>query len=248
MGGASATMDPSTHTIVVENESVWGKYVKVHPEARSLKNKSQPMYNSWVEIFGTNRATGVGSIDVGNIVTEMLNEARALNVEPGANHTIRPPACSVREGAAEGVEYNALSIDAMSRSASKKKTNLLEKRKHSEDPAEAFESIMGTWMEDTKVVLGSIANQLNHPKQTQAETDSSRRAALFQALHELPVLLLDDRIKATRHLAHNNGDRDAFWKMDKETRSHFVMMLLGANFGSFDLSVDLFCCIVFSFI
>ncbi|PIN02049.1 hypothetical protein CDL12_25441 [Handroanthus impetiginosus] len=208
-----ATMDPSTYTIVVENESVWDEYVKVHQEARSLKNRSQPMYDSWVEIFGTDRATGVGSIDAGDIVTEMLNKACAPNVEVGADDTIQPLSlpCSARKGTLEGAEYDALSMEATPGSASKNKTNPLSKRKHSEDAAE-----------------------LNQPKQTQAEMDSSRRAALFQVLRELPVLSLDDRINATRHLAHNKGDMDAFWRMDKKTLGRFVMILLGANFGSFD--------------
>ncbi|PIN01434.1 hypothetical protein CDL12_26060 [Handroanthus impetiginosus] len=192
------------------------------------------MYGSWVEIFGTDRATGIGSIDIGDIVTELLNEARAPNVDAGTDDTTQPPPRSAREDELGGAENEALSAEATSGSASKKKTNPLGKRKHSDDAADAFESMMGTWMDDTKVVLGSIADQLNQPKQTQAETDSSRRTALFQALRELTVLSLDDRIKATRHLAHNKGDRDAFWGMDKEARGRFVMMLLGANFGSFN--------------
>ncbi|PIN21789.1 hypothetical protein CDL12_05508 [Handroanthus impetiginosus] len=236
-GGAGATMDPNTHTIVAENELVWDEYVKVHyiikilvflfirstQKGRFLKNRPQPMYNSWFKFFGTNRVTGVGSIDVVDIVTEMLNETRAPNVEFGTDDTIQPPYCSVREGAQKGAEYDALSTEATSGSTSKKKTNLLGRQK-----------IMG----DTKEVLSSIANQLNHPKQTQAEMNSPRRTALLQALCELPVLSLDDRIKATHHLAHNKGNMDAFWGMDKEVRGHFVMMLLGTNFGvGFCLSI-----------
>ncbi|PIN09418.1 hypothetical protein CDL12_18005 [Handroanthus impetiginosus] len=62
----------STNMIVVE-ESIWEKHVKVDPNARTMHFKSFPFYLLWCDIFGKDRATGEHAQDCHDTAKSLLN-------------------------------------------------------------------------------------------------------------------------------------------------------------------------------
>ncbi|PIN09962.1 hypothetical protein CDL12_17451 [Handroanthus impetiginosus] len=62
----------STNIIVVE-DSVWEKHVKVDPNVRTMRFKLFPFYPSWCDIFGKDRAIGEHSQDCHDTAESLLN-------------------------------------------------------------------------------------------------------------------------------------------------------------------------------
>ncbi|PIN23479.1 hypothetical protein CDL12_03796 [Handroanthus impetiginosus] len=60
----------STNIIIVE-DSIWDNYVKVDPNARTMRYKSFPLYPSWYKIFGKDRATGEHIEDCNDAADEL---------------------------------------------------------------------------------------------------------------------------------------------------------------------------------
>ncbi|XP_062075003.1 uncharacterized protein LOC133779011 [Humulus lupulus] len=59
---------------VVAEKSVFDEWVKSHPTARGLRNKSFPHYDDLGQVFGKDRATGQGAMGFYEIVEEIETE------------------------------------------------------------------------------------------------------------------------------------------------------------------------------
>ncbi|XP_028108020.1 uncharacterized protein LOC114306902 [Camellia sinensis] len=71
--------------IDVESDSVWEAYVRRESDAKNLRNKSFSYFDSWIHIFGKDRATGeftegpADAVDAINAKEELLFNSLADN-------------------------------------------------------------------------------------------------------------------------------------------------------------------------
>ncbi|PIN24196.1 hypothetical protein CDL12_03073 [Handroanthus impetiginosus] len=208
-GGGGATMDPTTHMIIAESDVVWEEYIKVHKEAASLRGRTQPWFDSWVEIFGNDRAQGTRAIDVGYVVAEMLYGSQANEACNEATSNT-PPYANTPQA----------------------KSSTSSKRISLEASGSEVESMMGTWLDRTSSTLADLTIMLketSNPSPVSVDSNSFDRKALFKALVEIPFLSLDYQIIVGHRLVNSKGDMDMFWGMHDEARARFVSMLLNGR-------------------
>ncbi|PIN14707.1 hypothetical protein CDL12_12664 [Handroanthus impetiginosus] len=206
------------------------KYIKsklqVHKEAASLRRRPQPWFDSWVEIFGNDRAQGTGAIDVGDVVAEMLygsqaNEACNEGEDLSGRHANKDNEDDMFDKATSNTPPHANTPQAKSSTSSK--------RKRPEASGSEVESMMGTWLDRTSSTLADLTIMLketSNPSPVSVDSNSFDRKALFKALGEIPNLSLDDQIIVGHRLVNSKGDMDMFWGMHDEARARFVSMLL----------------------
>ncbi|KAG8373656.1 hypothetical protein BUALT_Bualt11G0046900 [Buddleja alternifolia] len=71
----------TTNMITVNSQEVWDNYIKTDSNARTMRFKSWPLYDDWVEIFGKDRATGEAVEGFADVVQQLLN--KNVNNEQG---------------------------------------------------------------------------------------------------------------------------------------------------------------------
>ncbi|PIN18303.1 hypothetical protein CDL12_09030 [Handroanthus impetiginosus] len=222
-GSAGATMDPMTNMIITETEDVWEEYIK-----------PQPFYNSWVEIFGNDRAQGTGALDVGDVVQELLYGCKSKEVD---STVVKVAGTTGTSPMYAGNEFDddAVSNSPPTTASQQAKSSGSTKRKRYDPSMVDLDDIADRWMEKTTSAIGSLAEKLMQPPvpgSSVRDACSSARQALYKALKQIPGLSLNDIVLATRLLANNDADMDAFWGMDNEGRCRLVnLMLIGHRNG-----------------
>ncbi|PIN18267.1 hypothetical protein CDL12_09065 [Handroanthus impetiginosus] len=233
-GGAGAVIDPTTHVITADSETVWSEYVKVHPGASKLRGRPFPMYSSWVEIFGNDRAQGTGAIDVGDAVANVLYGTQSKITEKSGENLfslpISTPIMSPEETSGDDIsttrcEYGVRGHVSTSSS----------KRQKKRATAEDIEDLVGKWMEETSSALGTLVQQMRPATPPAAppvdNAESQSRKAIYDAVGQIPELTIEERVLATHRLVDNEKYMDAFWSMCGEGRATYVRLLLRDGTG-----------------
>ncbi|PIN20588.1 hypothetical protein CDL12_06722 [Handroanthus impetiginosus] len=91
-GSVGASID--THMTVVDLESIWSYYIKVHFGTAKLQGRPFPRYHSWVKFFGNDRSQGTGAINGSDTVTDLLYSSQVRDTETSANNLFSPPYCT----------------------------------------------------------------------------------------------------------------------------------------------------------
>ncbi|PIN10073.1 hypothetical protein CDL12_17341 [Handroanthus impetiginosus] len=215
-GSAGASIDPNTHMIVADSESVWSEYVKVHPGAAKLRGKPSPLYHSWVEIFGNDRAQGTGAMDVGR------------DNETFANNMFSPP-CSTPFQSPNTAYGDDVSATRSDDGVQNQRSSSSSKRKRNATDLEDIGSMVGTFLQETSSAIGSLVQQMRPPSSNGAQaqtTDSDLRKSLYVALIEIPGLSMEERVLATHRLVENDKYMDSFWVMVADAIGYYVLILL----------------------
>ncbi|KAL8496700.1 hypothetical protein ACS0TY_020399 [Phlomoides rotata] len=99
----------TTHTLDIVDETVWDAQKMADPTVRSMRNKSYPYYDKWLDIFGKDRATGEHVTDPIDLVNEMLKSDHEQEGETDGNpafgtHEIDKNKTSVCKTSASGAQ------------------------------------------------------------------------------------------------------------------------------------------------
>ncbi|KAL8514686.1 hypothetical protein ACS0TY_013685 [Phlomoides rotata] len=73
----------TTNTIDVLDETVWDAQKKIDPKVVSMRHKYWPYYESWLDIFGKDRATGEHAADPIDIVNKLMRNETEEKGETG---------------------------------------------------------------------------------------------------------------------------------------------------------------------
>ncbi|KAL8457779.1 hypothetical protein ACS0TY_035599 [Phlomoides rotata] len=65
----------TTNTLDIIDEVVWDEQKKVDPNVKTMRHKSWPYYEKWVDIFGKDRATGEHAADPNDLVNSFLRDS-----------------------------------------------------------------------------------------------------------------------------------------------------------------------------
>ncbi|PIN15014.1 hypothetical protein CDL12_12350 [Handroanthus impetiginosus] len=155
-GGARASIDPNTHMIVTDSKSVWSDYVKVHPGAVKLRGKPFPLYHSWVEIFGNDRAQGTGAIDVGDALNDLMYGTQGRDTETSADNMFSPP-CSTPFQSPETAYGDDISATRSDDGVQNQRSSFFSKRKRKATNLEDIGSMVGTFLQETSYTIGNLA-------------------------------------------------------------------------------------------
>ncbi|PIN18487.1 hypothetical protein CDL12_08843 [Handroanthus impetiginosus] len=232
-GGAGASIDPNTHMIVADSESVWSDYVKVHPGAAKLRGKPFPLYHSWVEIFGNDRAQGTGAIDVGDALNDLMYGSQGRDNETYADNMFFPP-CSTPLQSPETAYDDDVSATRSDDGVQNQRSSFSSKRKRKDTNLEDIGSMVGTFLQETSSAIRNLAERMRPLSSSGAQaqpTDSDLRKALYVAMTEIPGLSMEERVLATHRLVKNDKYMDAFWGMDADARGYYVRILLRRGSG-----------------
>ncbi|PIN25879.1 hypothetical protein CDL12_01373 [Handroanthus impetiginosus] len=215
-------MDVTTHMIVAETDAMWDEYCKVNPEASKLKGRAFPLYNSWVEIFGNDRAQGTGAVDVGDIVHELLYGLSSKDLEKSSGNFTQTPTSVPLPKADKTFDE---SFSTMPPLAPKQQpiSRVCTKCKQCNMITVDIEALVGKWMDNTSSTLGNLAKELAHPKFVQSTP--SAESCLFDAISKISDLSLDEQIQASHYLTHNEADLRLFWGMHEQARARFIPFL-----------------------
>ncbi|PIN10170.1 hypothetical protein CDL12_17246 [Handroanthus impetiginosus] len=205
-------MDAKTYMIVAETKVKWDEYCKVNPEASKLKGRAFSLYNSWVEIFGNDKAQGTGAVDVGDIIHELLYELKSKDPEKSSGNFTQTPTSVPLPKADKTFDE---SFSTMPPLAPKQQPILRVCTKHKQCNMITvdIEAIVGKWMDNTSSAIGNLAKELAQPKSvqsTQSANEESAGSYLFDAISKIPDLSLDKQIQASYHLEHNEADLRLF--------------------------------------
>ncbi|PIN24849.1 hypothetical protein CDL12_02430 [Handroanthus impetiginosus] len=194
----------STTMIVVE-DSVWDNYVKIDPNARTMRFKSFPFYPSWCDIFGKDKATGEHAQDCQDVVESLLNNGNV----------------GVDDYVPSGFDTNFQLQGSAMKSASTSK-----KRKSTETSNDdKFFDMMHSFCNRTKSYLGEIAKRIGYEYDT-----SEARKAVYDALGGLIKLTMSQKIWVVKQLVNNGKDMDLFFSLPNDARAEMVRMMLSGAF------------------
>ncbi|KAL8530477.1 hypothetical protein ACS0TY_007499 [Phlomoides rotata] len=73
----------TTYTLDIIDVAVWDAHKRVDPHVKAIRNKSWSYYESWVDIFGKDRATGEHAVDPINILNDVQNHTGEHEGETG---------------------------------------------------------------------------------------------------------------------------------------------------------------------
>ncbi|KAL8543416.1 hypothetical protein ACS0TY_004088 [Phlomoides rotata] len=65
----------TTYTLDIIDESVWDSHKWVDPHVKTMRHKSWPYHENWLDIFGKDRAIEKNAADPLDIVDEFLRDA-----------------------------------------------------------------------------------------------------------------------------------------------------------------------------
>ncbi|PIM99806.1 hypothetical protein CDL12_27693 [Handroanthus impetiginosus] len=199
----------TTNMIVVE-DSVWDNYVKVDPNARTMRFKSFPFYPSWCDIFGKDRATGEHAQNCQDAADSLLNN----------NNVGGDIMCLVF-----GEEEEFMSI-CQPKGSAMKSASTSKKRKSTETSNDnKFFDMMNSFCDRTESHLGEIAKRMGY------EYDASEaRKAVYDALGDLTELTMSQKIWVAKQLVNNSKDMDLFFSLPNDARAEMVRIMLSGTF------------------
>ncbi|PIN03445.1 hypothetical protein CDL12_24031 [Handroanthus impetiginosus] len=228
--GVGASWDSNTNMIVTDSDSVWEEYMKVHPRAASLRGQPQPLYESWIEIFGNDRAQGTGAVDVGEALNELLHCSGGTNNDSRQEYANKNLASTPGMPPDEIID-DATSISSPSSGTQTVKSSSSNKRKRAQQSITEIESMMGKWMDNTSTKLGNLVDNMQNPtlSTSTSSTIAWDKKALRDAIADMTGLSVDEKVRASYRIAHNKDDLELFSVMTDEERNHFVKMLLSRD-------------------
>ncbi|KAL8481502.1 hypothetical protein ACS0TY_027854 [Phlomoides rotata] len=199
----------STCQLDILDESVWDAQKKADSHVKTLRFKSWPYYEKWLDIFGKDRATGEQAADPIDLVNELL---RGSDEQEGdTTDKVDPQGLNPEEL----LDGNA-SVCKPSAFASKGK-----KRKSMDGELSSFVSTLGDYMKSTDDSFSNLAQRMG--------TDYDAKIArtnLNEIMKGIPFLSLQDKLKVLDELVQNNSHLDLFMTLPANEQAEYVWMLL----------------------
>ncbi|KAL8521810.1 hypothetical protein ACS0TY_012103 [Phlomoides rotata] len=173
----------TTNTIDVLDKTVWDAQKKIDPKVVSMRHKSWPYYESWLDIFGKDRATGEHAADPIDIVNELMRNGTEEEGETGMKID------------AETKDNGQVAGDASvcKPSGSGLKTVKGKKRKGLPSEMALLVETLGEFMKSTIDSFNSLANYMVPEPEVKVA-----RTPLNEIMKRIPGLSLQDKLKVLK--------------------------------------------------
>ncbi|KAL8478611.1 hypothetical protein ACS0TY_030480 [Phlomoides rotata] len=174
------------YTLDINDEAVWDAQRRVDPGVKTMRAKSWPYYESWVDIFGKDRATGEHVVDPIDIVNEMMNNTVEQEGETGER-------CDVFTTKNHGVDENTFvaqpSQSGFKTSAKGKKCKIMDQS------MSAFVETIGEYMKGSDETFITIAQRMG------SEYDAKvAQTTLNDVMKLIPGLSMRGKLKVSDEL------------------------------------------------
>ncbi|PIN09148.1 hypothetical protein CDL12_18273 [Handroanthus impetiginosus] len=164
-GSTGAIWDPTTNMIVADSNSVWDEYIK---------------------IFGNDRVQGIGAVDLGDAVQELLYGGQSKEPERPTVNEVATHGSDTPTGLDDTFD-DAASTTPPRSGTPRLRSTLSSKRKRNDSSTFDIDTLLDKFMENSSTALGALADKLSKT----SNLDTVARRGLFEALSEIPGLTLD---------------------------------------------------------
>ncbi|CAH9148463.1 unnamed protein product, partial [Cuscuta epithymum] len=201
-----------------------------HPSALGLRNKPFPHYDERVEVFGKDRATGVGAETAADAIEE-LDEVGEENDfqdgEVGDDETGFGSAYGEDQMNNIGASTDAASASQSTSKASNKKAEIVisKKRKVQDDGLTNLVAEIGkfasSYQENTEC-LKSISSFFS-----KEADESDRKLMIFEEIIKLDAFSKEEVMDAGEHILKDAHKLDTFYALPVAFRKDYVLKQLG---------------------
>uniref|UniRef100_A0A162AHN3 Uncharacterized protein n=1 Tax=Daucus carota subsp. sativus TaxID=79200 RepID=A0A162AHN3_DAUCS len=190
-------------------KSIFEEWLKSHPNAKGLRNKSFPFYDELAQVFGKDRANGEGVESPADAVEEIANDEESnLYQQAGQQKDNLEDEVSPR---------NVQPTDTGARGSKRIKTDSLEIVKELTFGLQKISNVMETEYEN----IAKLTSCFQH------ESDgANKRMMVNSELLKIEGLSPDQFIKAGRKIALDPLETDYFFSLPEDYRSTYVQALL----------------------
>ncbi|GER28413.1 Rho guanine nucleotide exchange factor 10-like protein [Striga asiatica] len=199
------------------DDQVWSNWIKVDPNAKSLRNKSFPYINDWAEIFGKDRATGENAQAFDDAANEC--PVQPMQYTPDSDNEANASGHNPSDGSpCVGMENtSAMASESGTRAGKRKKGS---KRKEERQWEERFLDIMQTFSQGTKDSLNGIASRLGFEHDAE-----KKRSEVFDSLSSMHFLSTEAKMVVTMRLCKNPQELSMFFSLSPENKAVMVKMM-----------------------
>ncbi|KAL8476047.1 hypothetical protein ACS0TY_028641 [Phlomoides rotata] len=205
----------TTYTLDINDEAMWDAQKRVDPGVKAMRAKSWPYYESWLDIFGKDRATGEHAVDPIDIVNEMLQRTVEQEGETG-----------VKAGAVNTDDHEVDENTSVAQPSQIGLKNLAKgkKRKIMDQSMSAFVETIGEYMK------GSDETFNTHAQRMGCEYDAKiARTTLNDVMKLIPWLSMRDKLKVSDELVQNTKRLEYFLSLPQDEQAAYVEMLLDGS-------------------
>ncbi|KAI8002511.1 Protein ALP1-like [Camellia lanceoleosa] len=207
--------------IDVESDNVWEAYVWRESDAKNLRNKSFPYFDSWIHIYGKDRATGEFAEGPADAV-DAINAEEELLFNSLADDGTFLEHMGISSHIGEGINCSSSSSQRPPESSTKKNDNKKRPRGN-DDIVEGLSMIankLGEVFSATNEKLDFIGRRMGYEHDL-----ASKWASLNDELIKLPIAL-DERLDACEIISQSAQKLDMFFSLTHDDKLRWVMRLL----------------------
>ncbi|KAL8504610.1 hypothetical protein ACS0TY_015972 [Phlomoides rotata] len=180
-----------------------------------MRAKSWPYYESWVDIFGKDRATDKHAVDPIDIMNDMMNHTVEQEGEIGER-------CDAFTTENHRIDENT-SVAQPSQSGFKN-SGKGKKCKIMDQSMSAFVETIGDYMKGSDETLNTIAQCMG------SEHDAKvARTTLNDVMYLIPGLSTRDKLKVSDELVQNTNRLEYFLSLPQDDQAAYVSMLLDGS-------------------
>ncbi|KAG8380696.1 hypothetical protein BUALT_Bualt06G0042800 [Buddleja alternifolia] len=213
------------------DDAAWETACKNEPNARTMRYKSWPYYDSWCEVFGKDRANGTGAEDFHDAPNGVLhNESQpqtpndVLHNESQPQTPLGPNLEDMDTTYTPGVEEVGTTSFCQAGSSSTTKQAKKGKRKKDDGVIGPIMEGINKFTDKTDSRLGEIVSNMGH------EYDLTRKCeAVFDIVNQISDLTLDEKLVATNMIAKNTQVLAMFFSLPENAKVGQVRLMLAGK-------------------
>ncbi|KAL0399934.1 UNVERIFIED_CONTAM: hypothetical protein Sradi_2336700 [Sesamum radiatum] len=228
MGKSGFGWDDSRCMITVDSQDMWDEYCKQDATARTMRFKLWPFFPAWRKIFGRDRAEGARIFET----VHEYNPPSKSNVGQSDSQECYVPTAEWcpstgyvgNDASLEDIQFTP-EANAQSTAATRKSTSSSKRRKivrETED--DGFSNAVTTFCQSANERLAEMSKKLFTDY-----IEGEKRAAVFEAVGEVPGIDMNDQILISDRLVENSKKMDLFFSLPAEARVRMVGMMLNGK-------------------
>ncbi|XP_057779552.1 uncharacterized protein LOC130998135 [Salvia miltiorrhiza] len=210
--GAGFNVD-GKHMIDIDIEE-WDEIMKSDPNARSMRTKSWPYLEAWKEIFGKDRATGLGAEDAVDAVNKMQNGDEDEDDNDGTKGDYYPHFdTDVHSEAADASVSQPAKMGGAARASSKKRS--------SEQAFDCLCQVISDLSKGANERMDMISSRIGYKQDL-----GQARKEVFNQLSNMPTLTMDDKFDAYEILTGDKQALELFMALLPDAKLQYVVRIL----------------------
>lgn len=192
--------------------------IKDNPDALKLKDKSWPLYDDWLQIWGKDRANGENAEDILDAIKELeLESASKTQDNNTGDYYVNLDEIFGADNAADNAADKS---DCQSQPPEQIAKNKGKKRKAS-DGIDSICSVLAEMSRNTSARLDILASRIGYDHDL-----AKARKEVFEKLGNIPGLSLDDKFNICDILAKQVEKLEVFLGLPEDARGPYVGRLL----------------------